>query len=122
MGGEGERERGKPLNTILNLAYIGDIMGRGPGTIYKDCMALAIQRQKELAQTNENDVLKQFYDQYGCCSLLETDVKRIFFKENYSEKTTERALRQWGELDLAFRKTYNGYRLVLFMETLKEGA
>ena len=98
-------------------------MGRGPGSIYKICKAQAIDTAKSLAVSGDkDDIISRANNRYKCYTLLETDVKRVFFKENYSDKTTEKALRQWGDLQLTARRVYERYSIVIFLETLQEGA
>lgn len=101
-------------------------MGKGPGTIYNDCMAKAIRMDKALANDKKlTDMLGEFNLKFGCCCLFEKDIRLEFFNENYSAKTTERAIKQWADLHLVTRIPYKGYSLILFNETLtriKEGA
>lgn len=94
-------------------------MGKGPGTIYKDCIAKAIQRDKQLAKNeSSNDIQRAVNLDLCCCTLFEQDVKLAFFEQNYSDKTTEKAILQWANLDLVGRIPYKGYKLIAFYHTV----
>lgn len=92
-------------------------MGKGPATIYKECIAYAKSEDKLLSTIPNNDVQREINLTTGHCTLYEKDVRLAFFKQNYSEKATDRALRQWGELDLTQPYTLHGHRVLLFLET-----
>ena len=116
-GGRGRG--GEVLYTKLDNPYYGDNMGKGPGTIYKDCLAIARRTDKELANDrNNNDLLRDFNLKFKVCCLFEKDIRMTFFKENYSTRTTEKALNQWVDLDLITRIPYKGYKVVLFNDTI----
>ena len=94
-------------------------MGKGPGTIYKDCLAIARRKDKELArETKKNDVLRDINLKFGACCLFEIEIRRLFFTENYSDRTTEKALKQWADLDLVARLPYAGYKVVIFNDAI----
>lgn len=92
-------------------------MGKGPNSIYKDCVALARKRDKELSvKPNENDIQVIVNRKFNCVSLFERDVRLAFFEQNYSEKATNRALDQWVSLEIANRIVKNGYKLFVFLD------
>ena len=92
-------------------------MGKGPGTIYKDCLALARKEDGALLDIKGTDIQKEINTDTGFCTLFEKDIRLIFFKQNYSERSTDRALKQWAELDLTQPYTYKGYKVLLFLES-----
>ncbi len=92
-------------------------MGKGPSTIYKECTTKAINYDKNLAlNANVKDVVREINEKYGYASLLELDVKRAFFENNYGTKKTDKALGQWMDLSLVGRVYYNGYWALLFLD------
>lgn len=90
-------------------------MGKGPGTIYQDCLALAKHKGKTAAQMNDKITL-EFNDRFQCYCLLEEDVSKAFLEENYSAKSTEKAIQQWMACSLVFRLPYKGYSVIGFYE------
>lgn len=90
---------------------IGDKMGKGPGAILKDCVARAIQNKQK---AGKEDLETLVFEKTGFYSLTEQDVRRIFLSQDYSEKTTDKYIRQWADLDLVHRFLFRGYNLILF--------
>lgn len=92
-------------------------MAKGPNSIYKQCIAKASDDDKALAGGNYNDDITYLINaKYGYISMLEKDVKRAFFENNYGEKKTDKALKQWLELSYVGRIRFNGYWAILFMD------
>ena len=95
-------------------------MAKGPNTIYKQCVALARDKDKSLARCSKDigteDVIREINTKYGYPSMLETDVKRVFFENNYGDKKTDKALKQWVELGYVARIRYLRYWTILFMD------
>ena len=92
-------------------------MARGPNSIYQQCIAKASDNDKSLAGgNNTNDIIYLINSKYGYISMVENDVKRVFFENNYGEKKTDKALRQWLDLAYVGRIKYNGYWAILFMD------
>ena len=85
-------------------------MGKGPGTILKECIALAIDRN---AKKDDKVLLEMNEKTDGYC-LYETDVKRLFLLQDYGDKSTDKYLKQWCELHMAQRIRHNGYIFILF--------
>ena len=92
-------------------------MGKGPGAIYKDCLARARSEDKLLSKFEDDDIQKEINVRTGHCSMFEKDIRLMFFKQNYSERTTDKALKQWCELDLTQPYQYKYYKVYLFLET-----
>ena len=101
-------------------------MGKGPGSIYKDCLAQAKRGDKLVSSVSDYDnIQREINQKTGFCTLYEKDIRMAFFKQNYSEKTTNKAINQWGDLNLTQPFTYKGYRVFLFLESnsiIKKGA
>lgn len=90
---------------------IGDKMGKGPGAILKDCIAKAILNKQK---AGKEDLETLVYEKTGFYSLTEQDVRRIFLSQDYSEKTTDKYIKQWADLDLVHRLLFRGHNLILF--------
>ena len=92
-------------------------MGKGPYSIYNDCIASARSTDEWLANSQDtNDIQHKANLKLGCITMLERDVRLMFFKQNYSDKATERALKQWIDLSMAGRYRLDGYLLVYFSD------
>ena len=91
-------------------------MARGPNSIYNLCVAKARDKDRSLAGCNDEDIIRDINLKYRCPSLLENDVKRVFFENNYGIKKTDKALKQWIELRYVARIPFNGYWAILFMD------
>ena len=92
-------------------------MGKGPYSIYNDCIASARSTDEWLADSqNENDIQYKANLKLDCITILEKDVRRFFFKQNYSDKATDRALKQWFDLSMAGRFRLDGYWIIYFAE------
>lgn len=84
-------------------------------------MAKAIQTDKQLAKEKTGkDILYDANAKFQCCTLLERDVKLAFFKQNYSDKATNRAIKQWVDLGLVWGMAFKGYRIIAFYETITD--
>lgn len=94
-------------------------MARGPNSIYLQCIAKASDTDKTLAGGSDTkDIIYLVNSKYGYLSMTETDVKRVFFENNYGVKKTDKALRQWLDLSYVGRVQYEGYWIILFMDHL----
>ena len=92
-------------------------MGKGSYSIYQDCIASARSTDEWLADgKNENDIQHKANLRLGCITMLERDVRLLFFKQNYSDKATDRALKQWYDLSMAGRIRLEGYQLIYFAD------
>lgn len=96
-------------------------MARGPNSIYQQCIAKASDNDKALAGGDDTeDITYLINAKYGYLSMLEKDVRRVFFENNYGEKKTDKALKQWLELSYVARVRYNGYIALLFMDSVSK--
>lgn len=94
-------------------------MGKGPGTILKDCIALAIDRNVK----KDDKVLLEMNDKTGGYCLYEDEVKRLFLLQDYGAKSTDRYLKQWYDLSVASRvRNKDGYAFILFYPSDIKGA
>lgn len=92
-------------------------MGKGPNSIYKDCIAKARKDDEWLAEHPEEvDVRHYTNTKFNCISLFERDVRLAFFDQNYSDRATDRAIKQWLSLDVANRIVKDGFKLFLFLD------
>ena len=92
-------------------------MGKGPYSIYNDCIASARSTDEWLADSkNTTDIQHAINLKLGCITMYERDVRMLFFKQNYSDKATDRALKQWFDLSMAGLYRKNGYRLIFFAD------
>ena len=92
-------------------------MAKGPNSIYRICVAKARDIDKNLARgETDNEVLADINAKHNCPAMLEMDVKRIFFENNYGDKKTDKAIKQWIELGYVARIPYNKYWAILFMD------
>ena len=92
-------------------------MGKGPYAIYNDCIASARSTDEWLANCQDtNDIQHKANLKLGCITMFERDVRLLFFKQNYSDKATDRALKQWYDLSMAGRYRLEGYTLVYFSD------
>lgn len=111
-------------HTHIHTSYIVAIrflqlainMARGPNAIYQQCVAKARETDKILAGADTDDVIREINLKYGYPSMLEKDVKRVFFENNYGENKTDKAIRQWIELSYVARVPYKRYWAILFMD------
>lgn len=92
-------------------------MGKGPYSIYNDCIASAKSTDDWLSEgNNDNDIQHKINLKVGCITMFERDVRLLFFKQNYSDKATDRALKQWYDLSMASRIRVEGYNIVVFAD------
>lgn len=92
-------------------------MGKGPGTIYKDCIAEAIQMDK-FARSMNDKVTLLLNTTTGYCCLLEQDINGHFLDENYGERAREKALSLWADANRIMRKRIQGYRAIVFLDAI----
>lgn len=88
-------------------------MGKGPGTIYKDCVALATQNKLD-AELTKDKISKTINRNKGFCCLLEQDVKKLFMAEDYGLNAAEKYIKQWIDLDMASRMIIENYIVIAF--------
>lgn len=94
-------------------------MGKGPGTILKDCIALAIDRNGK----KDDKALLEINKTTGGYCLYEEEVKRLFLLQDYGVKSTDKYLKQWYDLSVASRiRDKNGYFFILFYPSDLKGA
>lgn len=91
-------------------------MGKGPGTIYKDCVAKAIQQYHNTK--GKNDIIARINERTSCYCLMEEDVKRAFMLEDYGINATDKYLKQWNDLKMASTIYSEGYRVIAFTEVI----
>lgn len=92
-------------------------MGKGPNSIYKDCLDKARNIDKELSkQPDDSDIQYLVNKKFNCVSLMERDVRLAFFEQNYSDKATDRSIKQWLTLNVANRIVKNGYSVFIFLD------
>ena len=92
-------------------------MGKGPGSLLKDSIALAIKH----ARDKDDKILMEANEKTAGYCVYEKEVRRLFLLQDYSEKSTDKYLRQWFDLDMA-SKAYKGqYLLIIFYTTNIEG-
>lgn len=94
-------------------------MGKGPGTIYNDCIAYAILNDKVARQTND-ELMISANDHFKSCCLLEPVVKKFFVKENYGERAIEKAIKLWIDADMVSRLPYMRHKFIVFGEAPTE--
>ena len=87
-------------------------MAKGPGTIYKDCIAEAVRTE----QTSDDKLILEANKKFGMMCLLEQQVKKMFLMADYGPGKTERYITQWTDLSVVARVSYKGYRLICFNE------
>lgn len=92
-------------------------MGKGPYSIYKDCIASARDTDEWLATSQDkNNIQHKANLKLNCITIFERDVRLLFFEQNYSDKATDRALKQWFDLSMAGKLQLDGYRLIFFAD------
>lgn len=86
-------------------------MGKGPGTILKDCIALALERNGK----KDDKALMEMNDKTGGYCLYEDEVRRLFLLQDYGVRSTDKYLKQWYDLNVASRlRNKDGYIFILF--------
>lgn len=86
-------------------------MGKGPGTILKDCIALAIEKNGN----KDDKALSEMNKKTGGYCLYEDEVKRLFLLQDYGIRSTDKYLKQWYDLNVASRlRDKDGYIFILF--------
>ena len=92
-------------------------MGKGPGSLLKDSIALAMKH----ARDKDDKILMEANEKTAGYCVYEKEVRRLFLLQDYSEKSTDKYLRQWYELDMA-SKAYKGqYLLIIFYASDMDG-
>lgn len=93
-------------------------MGKGPGTILKDSLALAMKH----ARDKDDKLILEVNEKTAGYCVYEKEVRRLFLLQDYSEKTTDKYLKQWYELDMASKIYKDRHLLILFFPTDMTGA
>ena len=92
-------------------------MGKGPGSLLKDSIALAMKH----ARDKDDKILMEANEKTAGYCVYEKEVRRLFLLQDYSEKSTDKYLRQWYDLDMA-SKAYKGqYLLIIFYASDLDG-
>ena len=87
-------------------------MAKGPGTLYKECLA---QARQIASQKNETDsIILEINERIGGYTIYEKDVYLHFLNSNYGMKKTEKCLKNWADLDIISRVKYKGFNLISF--------
>ena len=91
-------------------------MAKGPGLLYKECVAQAVLRN-QIAKKGNDKIISTINKKTGNCCLLEQEVKKIFLMSDYGVNKTEKYLNQWSDLGIIARVYIDGYKVVVFQET-----
>lgn len=92
-------------------------MGKGPGSLLKDSIALAMKH----ARDKDDKILMEANEKTAGYCVYEKEVRRLFLLQDYSEKSTDKYLRQWCELDMASKAFKGQHLLIIFYPSDLDG-